>query len=428
MADESRPSDSAEALAQTTPPENEDLGAPIARDAVDPELLRLSPAPTRRHPGVALAVLAVCALLVYRLGNDIGYALLSDVPKPLPSARAALAQGHLDASVGQFVSLSGLPDHRNALAYDPKGGRSRMEVFRVLGTDSRMFVTTQLGIESTPKNGWTGRLRRMSDLSFAGTLRSRWEATTVLRALDLSKLSALPAGGIAAPFSTLDRAGQAITLGSTQEILIDVRFPEDVRVLLGKDKFPSEPDARHEVERLGFSHGPGLETGTGFGYVLRVPATGPERTRLIAQVESMGVWFWQRIETYRVPLGALQVSAAGLVLPGPDALPQPVRYGLPSTAAAPTEPGKAVTPVVELSALREPTTVLPWGQIQSAQISEPLHISDNALVLSDGETPASQRWTLAVAGLLGLCALFNLWYLRRSLQKSAAVPHTAQKT
>ena len=162
--------------------------------------------------------------------------------------------------------------------------------------------------------------------------------------------------------------------------------------------------------------------------MLRVPATGPERTRLIAQVESMGVWFWQRIETYRVPLGALQVSAAGLVLPGPDALPQPVRYGLPSTAAAPTEPGKAVTPVVELSALREPTTVLPWGQIQSAQISEPLHISDNALVLSDGETPASQRWTLAVAGLLGLCALFNLWYLRRSLQKSAAVPHTAQKT
>ena len=57
-------------------------------------------------------------------------------------------------------------------------------------------------------------------------------------------------------------------MSKDQELLIDVLFDEDVRVLLSKEKFPSEQDARYEVERLGLPHGPGIETRDGFGYCL----------------------------------------------------------------------------------------------------------------------------------------------------------------
>ena len=396
-------------------------GAPIPADAVDPDLLRLSVPIPRRHPGVALAVLIVCGLLLFRLRTELRYALQSNEPQDLGRVGLALNGAQLAGSVDRYVALAGIPDHRNALAFDPKGGRPRQHVFRLLGTTSRVFVTAQAAGQAPYRDGWHGRLRRFDELSFFDTVRMAWAATQVSRAVDLGKLRQMAPGALPVPLSTTDRAGEPMTVGGQQDLLVDVLFPDDVRVLLSKEKVPSLPDADHEIERFGLPHGPGVETKDGYGYVLRLPSQGPERQRVLAHIDALGVWLWHRVETYRVPAGAVQVTPAGLMLPGPDALPQPVRYRVPAEPPAiegAKPPAAAQAPALLLPQ-KEPSTLILWEQLEAVQIHEPMNVAADALVLVHGETPKSVFWTLPMAALLVICALFNLWYLVRALRRAS---------
>lgn len=411
-------------------------GAPIAADAVDPELVNLKVPPARRHPLVAAAVLAVSLLLLWKMRADISYALLPTEPLTVAGPEA-VAMGKLAGQGDKFVQIAGLPDHRNSVAYDPKGGRGRVQVFRLLGSANKLLVARKVSLSADANNVFVGRLRPISEVWFADSLRTYLKQTQALRAMDLERLKALPAGKLQLPLGTIDRSGQPLTVQKEQELLIDVLFDDDVRVLLSKEKFPSEQDARYEVERLGLPHGPGIETRDGFGYVLRLPPKGPNRERILAQIDSLGIWLWHRIETYRVPSALLTVTASGLEIPGPDSLQQPVRYrtasaeatATPTPGAAPSPaatapaapsptpaPPTAAAPTADsklLLALREPTTFLSWNEVQAAQVSEPLSIPDDAFVLFDGELPKQLQWAPPVAALLALFILLNLYYLVR---------------
>jgi len=443
MAEDARtpPLDSAAADAEPGSTAALEPGAPVPPDAIDPELLKLSVPLPRRHPLVAVAVLLVGALLLYRMRTDLTYAMQPSAPRELGEAAAALRSGKLAEAAGGYVQVSGLPDRRNALSFDPKGSRLRTHVFRILGTGgaaSKVLVATPGVAASRAENRFTGRLRRFDEVYFADAVADYFKQTQALRAIDLGKLKALPAGPLPQPLSTSDRSGEPLQVAKDQELLIDVLFADDLRVLLSKDKFPSEPDARREIERVGLPHGPGIETKDGFGYVLRLPPHGLERQRVLAQIDGLGIWLWHRIETYRVPLGALSVTPAGLVLPGPDALTQPVRYQLtaapaapasaapaqPAEAAAPTGAAPAASPEPagprQLAPQKEQTTVLLWEQVQAVQVNEPLTVPADAWLILDGESPRSALWTLPVSALLALFMAFNIWYLLRSLSKPAA--------
>lgn len=424
-------------------------GAPISPDAIDPELVNLKVPPARRHPLVAIAVMVVSLLLLYKMRGDITYALLPEQPTDVGTPEGA-ATGKLAGQGDKFVKLSGLPDHRNSVSYDPKGGRGRVQVFRLLGSANRLLVARKASLSADAANEFVGRLRPISDVWFVDALRAYFKQTQALRAIDLDKLKSAPAGKLTLPYATLDRAGQPLSVSREQDLLIDVLVEDDVRVLLSKEKFPSEPDARYEVERLGLPHGPGIETRDGFGYVLRLPAKGPDRQKMLAQIDSMGIWLWHRIETYRVPSALLQFGPTGIEIPGPDALQQPVRYRTAAVAPAPAAPGSPAAPTTPtapanptvapqptpaaapaatatsspappaaavdsklLTAVREPSTLLLWNEVQAVQVSEPLTIPEDAFVLFDGETPQQVKWAPPVAALLGLFVLLNLYYLAR---------------
>lgn len=360
-------------------------------------------------------MLVVAALLLYRLRADLHYAVQSSTARDLSAAVTALKSGELHRSVEQYVAFAGFPDHRNGLAFDPKGSRARVQVFRVLGSGSRILVAAPALSGPPYANSWSGRLRRFDDLQYAEALRAAWQQTQVLRALDLTKLRSLPTGALPAPLDTTDRSSEPVRVSGQQDLLIDVLFDDDLRVLLSKEKFPSETDACHEVERLGLAHGPGVETKDGYGYVLRLPPKGPERQRVLAQIDAQGIWLWHRIETYRVPASAVQVTPAGLALPGPDALPQPVRYTEQQQPDAVAAAGPR-----QLVAQKDPTTLLLWEQVQAVQVSEPLSVPADALILIEGEAPRALAWTLPLAVLLLLFMAFNVWYLFRSLRRQPA--------
>lgn len=380
-------------------------GAPIPKDAVDPELLQLPLPRPRRHPLVAGGGLVLGALLLWRLYPDMAYSLQPQAPQELGPVRQ-LGIDRADLRGGRHVALSGMPDVRNALAFDAKGERRRSYLLRLLAPAVQVFVVTRNPAEWEQfQDRFAGRLRRFDDLPYAGAVRDYYQKKVqVMRALDLGRLRQLPA--IAAPVAVPDRAGEPITIQPDRELVIDVLFPDDLRVLLLKSKFPSEPDARHEVERVGLPLGPGVETADGYGYVLRLPPPGndPARQQAIAKADSLGLLLWHRLESYRVRAAELRVDAAGIHLPGPEALPQPTRYR-PEAA----DPKRLVPEGGE--------TLLGWERVQAVQAPEPLLIGGGAFVLLDGEVPAADRWTLAVALLLVLFMGFNLYYLWSSFRE-----------
>jgi hypothetical protein len=76
--------------------------------------------------------------------------------------------------------------------------------------------------------------------------------------------------------------------------------------------------------------------------------------------------------------------------------------------------------VATLLPQKEPATLLLWEQVEVVQISEPMTVAADALVVVVGETPKGVFWTLPMAGLLLLCFLFNLWYLAQSLRRAGS--------
>ena len=118
-----------------------DAGAPIPPDAVDPELIRLQ----CRRRAVIPAWLSLCWWSA--CSSSIGYAPTCAMP-PQPAEPQAIGCRHSGGGWGKptptaidgFVSLTGVPDHRNASRSIP-GRATRQHVFRLLGTRSRVFVT-----------------------------------------------------------------------------------------------------------------------------------------------------------------------------------------------------------------------------------------------------------------------------------------------
>src|SRR5205823_13730 len=101
------------------------------------EFAGLKPRSPRRSPVVALAVLGLGGLLLYHLRDDLAYALSAKTPEELTAARA------LDASVpasGRLAAVTGQPDYRDALIFEPKGDRYRRAFFPLLGTGARLLV------------------------------------------------------------------------------------------------------------------------------------------------------------------------------------------------------------------------------------------------------------------------------------------------
>jgi hypothetical protein len=105
------------------------------------------------------------------------------------------------------------------------------------------------------------------------------------------------------------------------------------------------------------------------------------------------------------------MTPLGIVLPGPDTLPQPVRY----SAQAPPDATAGAAHL--LGAQKEPSTLLEWEQVQAVMVSEPLVVPEGALLLVDGETPRAEVYTLPIGALLILFMAFNIWYLLRSFRR-----------
>jgi len=367
-----------------------DGAAPPEEPPVDTDL---RPETSKPRPLIAATVIALGALVVMRLARDLPFALHRGEPEAITADSKRLPADDT------FVSLTGLPDRRNALYLSPRGSKSALLFFRVHGTDSKLFVRAAASTTKVdPQEKWQGRLRRFDALPYADTLRSFYaERVSARRYLNLEPLFASLGASPVKLNGLVDRTGRAAEVSTDTEVELTLVFQDQLRVLLQRSKFPTEDDAKHEVERLGLQP-ISLADPDPYHFVMLIAAPPAQRDKLMEKLEAQQITVRLRDVRTKVKLGLLSVVAQ----PSPQ-LVIPADLGLFYAA---DEAGKLVR-----------TTRLPIAAVSSISLDEPVKIPADAMVLLEDETPAAMWWVPLLAGGALLFVLFNLFVLARSLRK-----------
>ncbi len=142
-------------------------GAPIAKDAIDPELIRLS----RKRPYVGIITAAglvfLCGFFLLRLSPDRRFA--GATPAPAKVALADIAAGKI--SDDRYIKIEAA---ELAMAHSIRASNNKglgLRVVPVRGTGEKVWiVTTGDGWDPPTFGNFTGRLRPLRDLAFSSQL------------------------------------------------------------------------------------------------------------------------------------------------------------------------------------------------------------------------------------------------------------------
>jgi hypothetical protein len=353
---------------------SDEPAAPPGND-VDDELASLAPSPRGKNPLVAAAVIALAVIIGWHLRDDVRYAFSSRTPANLGDARA------LTATPGDnsYVTIAGQPERRYALYVEPRGVRARQTLFRLLGGGTRLFVrASETGDRSGIAERWTGRLRHFDAMSYAPSLRHYYATETeVTRNVALDGLKAQLADG-AAGAELRDRMGAPIAIGADTDVVVTVDYPGELKVYLGKDRFPSLPDARHELDRMGLQPSSGDENKDEFAFI--VPMPDARKNEIVGKLSDKELPFQPHQERFTVKRGELKLEGDTLQI-GPRA--------------------KA-----------------PWSQVESIGVPAPVTVGADAFILLEGEAPQQYWWAPLILALLLAFGAFNVWYLVRTIRSS----------
>lgn len=213
------------------------------------------PTPRTRHPALALCAGLLAIFLVVKMRGDLAFFLSSGQPADLGEARALMANpkaaGVLAEGVNHLVRLRGVPDCESALQVDTKGSWTFTQFFRLLGTQSRIFVHRRedpLPAFRAENDVFEGRLIRFSDLPFEESIRS-YEANHVgaTHFFQVDDLKRAVTAGVAPTTTLTDLAGDPVTLGPNDILAIELRHAGEVEVGLPTTRFPTPEAARAAI-------------------------------------------------------------------------------------------------------------------------------------------------------------------------------------
>src|SRR5512143_306407 len=158
-------------MAETHKPSDivRDPGAPIARDQIDPDLVKL--ARPRLKVGVITAAGLVFLGLVFliRLGPDRRFAGRAAAPEPASVADILAGKVATD----KLVVVAAEPLVSHALRTTTAKASVGLRVVPVRGSGDRLWLAISGdGWEAPAQNGYVGRLRKLDDLPLAPSARA----------------------------------------------------------------------------------------------------------------------------------------------------------------------------------------------------------------------------------------------------------------
>ncbi len=146
------------------PDDESAAGAPIAKDAIDPELVKLRRPPPKIGMVTAAGILGLCVLFWVRLGPDRRFASSSSEPRQV--AVGDVLAGRVEPE--QLVAIGAEPLMAHAVRASTNKGHLGMRVTPVRGTGDRLWIVLS-GDGYSPVSEaaqYRGRLRRLRELPF----------------------------------------------------------------------------------------------------------------------------------------------------------------------------------------------------------------------------------------------------------------------
>jgi hypothetical protein len=280
----------ASAMADSTPPaaqaaptsvDAREPGAPIARDAIDPDLIKLS----RQRPRVGvitaagLVFLAIVAIV--KLWPDRRFASSSD--QPVAATVADLLAGNIDTD--QLISVSAEPLVSHAIRVAGAKGTLGLRLVPARGTDDRLWlVVPGDGWEQAQIAGHVGRLRKLDDLALSAAARAY--ADEHPRPV-FATAAAVRAGFASSRVGTV--AGDAVALGDRDAIALDLIDPNTATIAAAfNDRLPDAAAWRAALDRAGLTPTATGATDASLGQVRFT--VGAAVATATTRLQSAGLW------------------------------------------------------------------------------------------------------------------------------------------
>lgn len=303
-------------------------GAPIPRDAVDPDLVKLGRARPKIGVITSAAVVAICAyFLFFRFAPDRSFAGEPEAP------RAALVADILAGKVSgeSFVSLDADPMMSHAIRLKAS---QELRLVPARGTGDRLWLALDSGDGKPILKAYAGRLRRLEDLPFADLIDRHVKANP--RPV-FATAASLRAGFATGQVATV--TGDKLAVADADRVAFDVIDPtRSTLVAAFVDKRdPAEGDPGHgpltdaklwiaELARHGITAtvaaAPGVADEVLAQVRLDVPLPPKELNEKLAAAKLLATHVEQTTRHHETTWGALRASPAGALAAGGQSIPE----------------------------------------------------------------------------------------------------------
>lgn len=290
-------------------------GAPVSRDHIDPDLVKLGRPRAKVGVITAAGLVVLCVVFLLRLGPDRRFAGSGSEPKP--ATVADVVAGKVDTD--QLVVVPAEPLVSHAIRATKAKGSLGFRVVPARGTADRLWIVVSGdGWDAPATAGTIGRLRRLDDLAFADAVRGY--AIEHARPV-FASAAAVRAGFVTGTVSTA--SGDTVTLADRDAIALDVIDP-DTSVIAASfnERLPDTAAWSAALARAGITVTTSGAPDAALGQV-RFQIAAPVATTT-TKLEAAGLWA-ARIEPvthhYQTTWAALRRSPPGALDAGAKPLP-----------------------------------------------------------------------------------------------------------
>lgn len=365
----------------------EEPGAPIARDAVDPDLIKLKRARPKVGVITALGVVFLCAVFLLRLNGDRKFAGSGD-------AETVTVEQVLAGDVGTdtFVTLDAEPLMSHAIRTSVQKGGLGLRVAPVRGSDEKLWLVIDgNGWDQPVTTGYVGRLRALAALPFAKAIDEYASAHPRPMFATAAATRAGFAGGKVAMVS-----GEAVTVADANEVALDVVDPNSAIVVAAlNERLPTAEAWTAAMTAAGITAGPAIPPPTGVSDQIRYEIKGPGAVATTTtKLETAQLWA-ARVEPvthhYKTTWGTMKASSAA---------------------------GFTVAPGV----------TIPDADLDLIGVYSSRGVPDGAYALISGEKPADYWHVLPISIALVVIGLLFLWALIRAIKRDFLPTRDGQAT
>jgi hypothetical protein len=362
-----------------SPGSKREVGAPVPKDEIDPELVSLRGPRAKVGAITALAIVIVCGVYLIRLFGDFAFARAGDKPREVKITEVLAG----DVGTTELVELRAQIERSAAVRVRTGAGDPGQRIAPVVGTHDMLWIAVA-GDPGAPYADarYVGRLHGTSSGPLAAALRD-YLATPQPRFVTGAELQrARLASADGGDLKTVD--GDPITAHGDTSIEIGVVDPNAAKLaVIFTDKIK---DARAWTDALATAGivAPGADpsetTKDGATWLVRV-TTADAVASTEAKLEKAGLW------ASRVDPVSVQRKASWKEL---GATPAAIAIGDAS---------------------------LPWAAVDVAAVWVPRPLPDGARVLVADETPRDYKFSQPLYIALAVIGLLFAWALWRAVKR-----------